>query len=236
MALPSLRLLTWNLGRVHFGARVNRWLGLDSRASDRALAHVAGVIARADVDVAAVQELARPEQLARLRDLLGDEWRAAAPDGERCDRLVGLLARRARAPAFEAIALGARAAQAAALDGGWVVASLHLDAFDGAARRAQARLLLDWAAARREPHLVLAGDLNLDLALGRGADDTATYGALATSLADLGAAAGATALFGRRVDYVLGKNVRGRVEVLRGRRVPLGDHDPLRAEISALPG
>ncbi len=239
MARPSLRLLTWNLGRVHLGARLNRWLGLDSRAADGALPHVARVIARADVDVVAVQELRRPEQAERLAALLDGRFTAATPSADGCDRRVALLVRRSLEPAFEEVALGVRPAQAAALSGAperrrWAIASLHLEPFDGAARRAQARALLAWAQTRAESALVLAGDLNLDVAhpASRREDDTATYGAIATQLHDLGAAAGPTALGGRRVDYVLGRGVHGRAEVLRGVRVPLGDHDPVRAELT----
>src|SRR5262245_2596252 len=139
MPPATLRLLTWNLGRVHFGRRINRWLGLDSRASDGDVPHVARVIVESGADVVALQELRAAAQLERLREQLGGEWRAAAPDGPNgpntCDRQVGLLARAGLAPDFSTVDMGAtgRLAQAVSLavDGQrWAVASLHLDAYD----------------------------------------------------------------------------------------------------------
>lgn len=221
-----MRLLSWNLGRLHFGGRVNRWLGLDSRASDGDLPHVARVIARSTADVVAVQELRSAAQLERLRALLGDGWRAASPAHETADRRVGLLSRRELLPEFSSVAMGAtgRFAQTAAvtIDGQrCAIASVHLDAYDARARAVQARALEEWAGSRGETVVVLAGDFNLDA-------DEETFRALAASLDDLGAAAGATAILGRRVDYVLSRgDLAGRVRVLRGRRVRLGDHDPL---------
>lgn len=240
-----LRLLTWNLGRLHLGAFVNRLIRLDSRAADSALAHVARVIEGAGAEVVALQELRGPAQLERLVALLGGDWRAAAPEGERGDRRVGLLARRRLDPRFAAVetptgrATQTASLRVAALGERWVVASIHLDAFDEHAREAQARQLRAWAASDGARALVLAGDLNIDLAhpAARRRRDPATLGALADGLVDLGARAGATCLGGRRLDYVLARRaVAGRAEVLRGRRVPLGDHHPLLAHLeSSLP-
>src|SRR5258708_1552019 len=119
MALP-IRLLAWNLGRLHFGGRVNRWLGLDSRASDGDLAHVARVIDGARVDLVAVQELRAHAQLERLGALLGEDWRAASPSGETCDRRAGLLVRASLSPEFSSVAMGTsgRFAQLVTIDGG----------------------------------------------------------------------------------------------------------------------
>jgi endonuclease/exonuclease/phosphatase family metal-dependent hydrolase len=242
----EIRLLCWNLGRVHFGGRVNRWLGLDSRAADEDVPHVARVIAGARADVVAVQELRGEAQLERLRALLGGEWRAAAPSGDTGDRRVGLLARGALGPAFDEVAMvgTGRAAQAAAVgDGGrrWAIASVHFDAYDARARAVQARELAAWARERGEAAVVVAGDLNLDLDLARlmrRREDSLVFQWLARELEDLGAGAGATAIGGRRVDYVLARpGVGGSVRVLRGRRVRLGDHDPLLATLTfpALP-
>jgi uncharacterized protein (TIGR02266 family) len=238
-----LRLCTWNLGRLHFGQRLNRWLRLDSRAADAALPHIARVLAGARPDVVALQELRDGEQAERLRALLGESWSAAVPATERGDRPVALLARRPLSPEFVTVdtAVG-RATQIALLRGAdgqrWTIASVHLDAFSDRARAAQSRELLDWVAARGEPALVLAGDLNLDLAhpAARRTLDAATFRALRRALDDLGATAGATALGGRRLDYVLGRRgVSARVEVLRGRRVPIGDHDPVVALLEIAP-
>ena len=235
-----LRLLTWNLGRLHFGSLINRLLRLDSRATDAALGHVAAVIERSGADVVALQELTGASQLDRLAARLDGEWSAATPDGERGDRCVGLLVRGRFQPRFASIETPTgRNTQTASLrvvDDGerWTVASFHLDAFDDRARDAQVRQLLAWASARPESALVLAGDLNIDLAhpAARRAHDPATVEALNAALDDLGRHAGATCLGGRRLDYVLARRaVVGWVEVLRRRRVPLGDHDPLLAHL-----
>jgi endonuclease/exonuclease/phosphatase family metal-dependent hydrolase len=235
----EIRLLCWNLGRVHFGVRVNRWLGLDSRAADEDVPHVARVITGARADVVAVQELRGEAQLERLRALLGGEWRAAAPAGDTGDRRVGLLARGALQPGFDEVAMAGtgRAAQAAAVGAGerrWAIASVHFDAYDARARAVQARELAAWARERGEAAVVVAGDLNLDLArVMRRREDSLVFQRLARELDDLGATAGATAIGGRRVDYVLARpGVGGSVRVLRGRRVRLGDHDPLLATLT----
>lgn len=240
-----LRLLTWNLGRLYLGTRLNRWLGLDTRAADGALGHVARVVAQSGVEAVAVQELRGAEQLERLRLHLEactrEAWDAAAPERDRGDRRVGLLARRALAPAFAAVKMRiGRAAQAAVLgaDGArWTVAAVHLDAFDDRARAAQVGELLEWARAEARPSLVLAGDLNLDPAHpAAGALDGTTWRAVTATLRDLGVGAGTTAFGGRRLDYVLAHpGIAARVEVLRGRRVPLGDHDPLLAALELGP-
>jgi endonuclease/exonuclease/phosphatase family metal-dependent hydrolase len=241
MVPDALRLLTWNVGRLHLGARWNRLLGLDSRASNRALAHVARVIAEARADVAALQELADARQASRLAELLGDGWCGELAECS-CDRHAALLVRRELAPEFCAVpSPGGRSMATARLERGaaaWRVASIHFDAYDDAAREAQARALIEWARAQPERAVVALGDLNLDpLHPSARARDGSTYRALASELCDLGAGAGATALLGRRVDYILGRfGVVGRVAVWRGRRVRLGDHDPVVAELRLAPG
>src|SRR5262245_21573894 len=113
---PTLRVLTWNLGRLHLGERWNRFFGLDSRAADGDLPHVAQVIDRTGAEVVAVQELRRAEQLGQLASLLGDEWLSATPARAVGDRRVGLLVRRVLSPVFEAIDLVCgRAGQAVSL-------------------------------------------------------------------------------------------------------------------------
>ena len=232
----ALRLVSWNVGRYYLGARVHRLLRLDSRASSRALRHVARVIRDASAEVVALQELVDGAQAAELASLLGADWCADVAVGG-CDRHAALVVRRALAPEFSAVdtAGGRRMATALVTRGRarWRVASLHFDAFDDDARAAQAHAFLAWARAQGEEALVAAGDLNLDpLHPSARARDAATYRALTAELVDLGAGAGATALAGRRVDYVLGRfGVVGRVAVWRGRRVRLGDHDPVVAEV-----
>lgn len=233
----ALRVLTWNIGRLHLGARLNRWLGLDSRAAAGALPHVAEVVGRSGADVVALQELADREQAERLARLLGPGWSAYAAEREACDRRVALLVRGALGPSYATVdTAGGRTmatAQVRAGGAGWAIASVHTDPFDGEVRQAQLRAAAAWARAQGGTAL-LAGDLNLDPhdPLVPQPRDEATYRELARELSDLGALAGPTALARRRIDYVLGREgVVGRACVLRRMRVRLGDHDPLVAEL-----
>ena len=231
-----LTVLTWNVGRLHLG-RLGRLVGHDSRARDRAMAHVARVVEGADADVVVLQELAGPWQLHRLAARLGGglvpKW-----GGGHTDRMVGMLVRGALRPTCEAVPLaGGRGAVSAAGEG-WAVLGVHLEPFDAAARARQVEDLVAWVAHRPEAVVVVAGDLNLDTRhpLHQEPLDRAAFAMLtgaARGLEDLGAAAGPTVLLGRRLDYVLGRGfASSEVDVLGGVRVPLGDHDPVRARLS----
>lgn len=239
----TLRVLTWNLGRIHLGARLNGWLGHDSRADDGALAHVARVVRRAGADVVAVQELRSEAQLGRLAAALGEPWRAAGALGS-CDRMTGLLMRAPEGPkrmAPSSVTLGGGREAAALWEpvaGVWTV-SVHLEAFDAAARAAQLAALLRWTDDRAGTRMIVAGDFNFDPAhpvVARASDRILLEALAKRGFVDVGATSGATALFSRRLDYVFVRGARPiETRVLRRRRVRLGDHDPLLARLHLPP-
>ena len=230
----TLSVLTWNIGRVHLGARVNGMFRHDSRGRDAALSHVARVIAASGAEVVGLQELRSHGQLGRLLSRLGEGWISTGMEGslQVSDRLVGMLARReVMAEArFEVVQLGGRPAHAL-VQRDRVVLAVHWDAFDARVRVEQARRLSAWVDARPEPTVIVMGDFNIDLRLPLYSrrSDRALWRALVDGrrLVDAGARAGATVMLGRRLDYVLVRGARAEVKVLRKRRVPLGDHDPL---------
>ena len=93
---------------------------------------------------------------------------------------------------------------------------------------------------------ILAGDLNLDIDLGKRRDlfsdnqhlDVETYNYLLQHLSDLTQNTGSTAEPDRRLDYIFGDT--GRVKVVRsgpwkGRRIEDMDHDPVVADLQIIP-
>lgn len=239
-AAQTLSVLTWNIGRVHFGARVNGWLGHDSRGQDAAAEHVAHAVAASGAGVAVLQEISGAAQLSRILGVLGGAWRAELGPGATDRRVALFLRARAAgdAPAISTVELPGGRAGLSISNGRWAIAGVHLDAFDARARAAQGHALARWLDGRREAAVLVAGDLNLDLRFPFHSrrSDRAWWRSLVESrgLLDLGAHAGPTVLFGRRLDYVLARGVAPvETRVLRGLRVRLGDHDPLLARVSA---
>ena len=99
---------------------------------------------------------------------------------------------------------------------------------------------IQYPVASPEDPLVLTGDLNIDPrhVLYRRRPDQAAWRELASDWADLGRHGGPTALLRRRLDHVLlrsSASAAAQSTVLRGCRVPLGDHDPILAEILLAP-
>src|SRR5689334_20907635 len=80
----TLSLMTWNIGYFDYEA--------DSRAQNKDLEAIAAVIREAGAQVIALQEIAEPEQLSTLSDLLAGRYRYHAfARGLRTDRYVGFL-------------------------------------------------------------------------------------------------------------------------------------------------
>jgi endonuclease/exonuclease/phosphatase family metal-dependent hydrolase len=227
--VPGLRLLSWNIGRVHL-----RW---ESRAADRDLGFVAQVLRQVDPHVAALQELRDPTQLGRLLALLGHGWRGRVPL-DAYDRRAALLWR-VRGDPFEIPTSTGRAAQGAVLrfERGRVltVVSLHLDAFDASRRLLQGQEILDAALRTAADDLVLAGDFNFDVAgVARDALDQRLYRLLTSTLRDGAVRAGATSLTARRIDYVFYRSAHWRVSdarVLWQEGIHGMDHRPLVVEL-----
>jgi endonuclease/exonuclease/phosphatase family metal-dependent hydrolase len=230
----SLRVVTWNVGRLHFG----RWLGgaHDSRASDDDMAEIARRVVALDADVVALQELAGPHQCHLLLAHLGDAWSGAAAEPELFDRTTAIVARRSLASGFEGVATSSgRRAVAAILDGA-VVLALHVDAWRSRVRAQQIAELVEWSLARAEPLVLLAGDLNIDLdhPVTQDAHDRAIVRLLDKGFADLGGSHGPTWCLGRRLDYVLARRPSPRAlhaRLAHALRLPLGDHFPLVVDV-----
>jgi endonuclease/exonuclease/phosphatase family metal-dependent hydrolase len=241
----TLRVVTWNVGgALQAGGAPLR---------DDWLEPIAAALRELDPDLVLLQEVARPEQLARLRRELGRGWRALLDEGS--GRRVALLARDARlAPLPGAAPSAAQGRALAALvsraDGAELaVVVVHADAFSARARNA----LLGGAVetlraatfpARRDSRRLrlLGGDLNLDLDLDKRRDlfsddahlDVESYNAVASALEDAARGRGATAEPDRRLDYLF---VDSAFRILAagpwpGRRVGSMDHDPVVADLA----
>jgi len=228
--MRRLRVVSWNVGRLYTPSSNNR-------LADADIPRVAAVLWELDPDVALIQELVHERQLealcARLRDWDGEI-------AERCvyDRHVGVLVRRSLSPCFEQHHLrgtgrGLVVATFTVRDFRAAAASLHFDVFDPLRRRDQAEDVLAALTPRPEPLVIAGGDLNLDpdLAARAGlAADAQTFARLTAHLSD-GAQRAQPSLMGLlRVDHVLARGERLaalRTRVSPGRRLPMGDHDPL---------
>jgi endonuclease/exonuclease/phosphatase family metal-dependent hydrolase len=231
--MRRLRVVSWNVGRLYTPTSNNR---LDTRD----LPKVSRVLDEIDPDVALLQELVDESQLAALLAAL------PAHDGrlaERCryDRHVAVLVRRRLEPAFEQHLLErtGRGLVSATFDIGGARGSahpLHFDVFDRSRRRWQAEEVAALTDGRGEGLTVIGGDLNLDpeLAARLGNEDARTFGLLAERFEDAGRGSGPTLLGLLRVDHLLVRGPRVRrtwSSVSPGRRLPMGDHDPLICDV-----
>ena len=235
----SLRLLTWNIGYAE--------LEDDTRAHDKDLPAVAGLILRENPDAVALQELTGTAQLNVLLKLLHGKYRGAVAQQGKSDRFEAILVKDQRAT-FTPVQAGSRYALAAVFRSRpelpeVVLLSAHADAFNAARRRAYTEALMDWVQPRKQSsEIFIAGDFNFELKAANETNlytdnlkhDSESYSHILGSFRDLGTAAGDTAINDRRIDYIFGPvNLPrvGRVEVLRNAAVGRMDHWPLFAEI-----
>ena len=224
-----VRVLTWNVGLAY-------GLG-DSRADPRSLDEIAQTISDADADAAVLQEIKSPLQLDRLLEALGGEYTGGISERERTDRAIVILVR--GVGTFTPVPSKAgRPKIAATFDVGETevtVVGVHLSAFDPTRRNAEAREVLAFVRPRPEPTIV-AGDFNLDPRdPAAGETDRETYALFSGELRDLGAPAGATALLGRRIDYVFARPtevVEARPRIVVGKRHGRMDHEPLLVHVA----
>lgn len=225
-----VRVLTWNVGRAY-------GLG-DSRADTRSLDEIARTIADSDVDAAVLQEIKSPWQLDRLLEALGGEYTGGISERERTDRAIVLLVR--GVGTFTPVPSKAgRPKIAATFDADArdevTVVGVHLSAFDPLRRRAEALEIVEFVRTRPE-RTIVAGDFNLDARdPTSGETDRETYDAISGELRDLGATAGATALLGRRIDYVFGRPaevVEAGPRIVLGKRHGRMDHEPLLVHVA----
>jgi endonuclease/exonuclease/phosphatase family metal-dependent hydrolase len=237
--VPSLRLLTWNIGYAE--------LEDDTRAHDKDLPAVAEVILRQDPDAVALQELTGNAQLKSLLDLLQGKYRGAVAQKGRGDRFEAVLVKDAGVT-FTPVPVGARYALAASFRPRQdtrevVLLSAHADAFNAAQRRAYTEALMDWARTQSSDVFV-AGDFNFELKAANETNiytdnlkhDSESYSHILRYFRDLGRSAGDTAINDRRIDYIFGPlklGQIGRVEVLRDAAVGRMDHWPLLVEIGS---
>lgn len=231
-----VRVLTWNIGYA-YGKE-------DSRAQDEDLPAVARVIQVERPDVVALQELSGRRQLRGLLARLGGEYQGFLDEGGDADRFAGILVRAPKME-FRSIRTSTERNASAAI---FRVArspiticaiSAHAPAWKPAERLQYTEEILEWVRARKDDVVFLAGDFNFDVNARQGggmiftsdpAVDGKTYSRLTRGFRDLGKDSGATAAFGRRIDYVFGRGEKlrvKRVDVLRGKRVGRMDHDPL---------
>ena len=233
----DLRVATWNVGGSgpESGSRLGRSM------ADKHLAHVLDVLDELDADLVFLQEIRAGEQIDWLRAECAKRGRGFAWARSRHGRRVCAVS---RAPELRTVAgapphallvefeVGERAVRAL---------GVHASATSSAERnelvgRAVDALLEDTSADL----LLLAGDLNLDLDLGKRRDlftddeylDVETYNYVAERLVDAARGAGATAEPDRRLDYLFvgGAEVRA-AGPIAGRRVDDMDHDPVVADL-----
>jgi endonuclease/exonuclease/phosphatase family metal-dependent hydrolase len=233
--MRRLRVVSWNVGRLYTPSSNNR-------LADADLPQVARVLHELDADVVLLQELVEERQLAELCVRL-PAYAGRLAEKCRYDRHVAVLARRALEPAFEQYVLEdtGRGLCAVTFSVGHgrrgAAFPVHFDVFDRARRRSQAEEIRALTDGRQEALVVVGGDLNLDPEwAGRvgSALDVDTYAMFGAQFAEAGLPAGPTLLGLFRVDHLF---VRGsglsrlHTRVSPGRRLPMGDHDPLVGDV-----
>jgi len=230
-------LMSWNIGYFDYES--------DSRAQNKDLEAIAAVIGETGAQVVALQEIAQPEQLSALSDLLAGRYRYHAfARGFRTDRYVGFLS---EIPFEEEIPVATsvgRDALAVTVDvrsqAVVTLVNCHADAFNARRRRFFVNDIIDWRRSSGKETVILAGDFNLDLAPVESSDlftddkknDSESYSLILQDFRDLGRNGGPTSAFDRRIDYVfLSQEGLEAVEfkVLYGKLVGKMDHHPVLA-------
>jgi endonuclease/exonuclease/phosphatase family metal-dependent hydrolase len=232
----AFTLLTWNIGYFDYEA--------DTRAQDQDLKHIAAVIADAAPDIAALQEIARPEQVVILNEgLQGYYPHHALARGFRTDRFVAFLSKSPLVDEARVATSVGREALAVTFElpkqkRNVTLVNCHADAFSARRRRFFISDVIDWHRSSAKQNVVLAGDFNLDLAPVESSDlftddkknDSESYSLILEDFRDVGRNAGPTSVFDRRIDYVFLASrelAAADFKVLRGKLVGKMDHNPL---------
>ncbi len=234
---PSgLRIVTWNVG----GAG-----GLAGRSLDNEfLPHIADVLKELDADLILLQEVANVHQVNRLSRMLDSKWQAAVSKGGR--RSVAILGQRGRLQARSDLQPGRDALVATYHSPGKpsvLLMNLHADPYSAKRRNTFIGRATDVLMDHRPDYLtILAGDLNLDIDLGKRRDlftdnehlDVETYNYIAQHFSDVTRGTGSTAEPDRRLDYIFADT--NRINVFhsgpwKGKRVADMDHDPVVADL-----
>lgn len=206
------------------------YLLFESRASNRALPHVARVLLDSRAHIVALQELRDRRQLGRLIEILlraEPGWRGWLSE-DATDRRAALLSR-LPCDFFAVPTSSGRVFPAATLvRGGWSAVSVHLDAFSARRRQKQLAETVLGMQMFGNTNILLFGDFNFDPR--KDAEPPCIR-----PFVDGGAGAGATSLYGLRLDHVryfCPSRWQSHARVLSRRRRGLMDHDPLLVELS----
>lgn len=234
-----LRVVTWNVG----GASGEFGSGL----RDEHLDQVADTLRALDPDLCFLQEVGDAGQLQRLRGRLNEGWQTIIAG--RGERRVAVLAQRGalhrlRLPRESRPALGVNYVSPGRP--GIAAVAVHADAFVADRRNEQLGAAADaleaWVARLDLEVGLLAGDMNLDLDLGKRRDlftddeyrDVETYNYVSARLRDAALEGGSTAEPDRRLDYVFVSPASWPIldaGPWKGRRVGDMDHDPVVADL-----
>ena len=229
----EFRLVTWNVGSSTKDAGV--------RLRDEHIDHVAEVLRGIDADLVVLQELRDRGQLQQLLLQLPAGARAHHTRG-RDGRPVSILAWRGSLTRHR-LPGGLAVRYQSAVFGSIIVVGVHADPFSAKARNALLGRVVQVLEADFEgqPRL-LAGDLNLDLDIGKRRDlfsdneyrDVETYNYISERFEDVGHAGGATAEPDRRLDYIFVDPWFFEVQRAgpwKQQRAGDMDHDPLIADL-----
>ena len=226
-----VRVVSWNVGVSVADGGVP--------LSPEAETHVVSVLESLTPTMCLLQEVRDLDQLERLLDALGREWRGvlgASYGGHRVAVLAPTRALRTlRGSAGDGSSLGFQVSLPGDLRLTGVV--VHADAFSSRLRNEQVGQAAELVDDVDGP-VLLAGDLNIDLDLDKRRDlfsddeyrDVETYNYLGERLVDATLGTGSTAEPDRRLDYVFVSG--GWCEVVaagpwRRQRAPGMDHDPV---------
>lgn len=232
----SLRIVTWNVGGAGgYGGRSLR---------DEHVSHIGGVLNELDADVILLQEIAAANQAQRLRQLLKGRREVVLSSGG--GRSLAIIAQRGKLQGLERLTRDMRALAASYQPAGKppvLLVNIHAHPYSSKARNTLIGRAADALVSYDSGHLrILAGDLNLDVDIGKRRDlfsnnqhlDVETYNYLLQHLTDITQNTGSTAEPDRRLDYIFtGTN---RAKIIRagpwkGRRIEDMDHDPVVADL-----
>ncbi len=234
------RAVTWNVGgpQGEFGHPLQ----------EEDIEHVANVLLELSPDICFLQEVEGRSQVRELVRALGSGWvsETTRQGGDRC---IAILASRGRLrrfvlPGTEGRVLGVihRESDRPSV----AAACVHASAFEAEERNLTLGSVVERLLQFTEiPHQILAGDLNLDLDVGKRGDlftnnqhrDIETYNYIAARFQDAGIGKGATAEPDRRLDYIFFKEGAFEVEAAgpwKKKRSPRMDHSPLIGDFSLL--
>jgi endonuclease/exonuclease/phosphatase family metal-dependent hydrolase len=236
---PNLSLMTWNVGYFDYES--------DSRAQNKDLEAIATVIGETGAQIVALQEIAQPEQLRELSDLMPGRYRYRAfARGFRTDRYVAFLSEIPFEEEIQVATSVGRDALAVTVEvpsqGVVTLVNCHADAFDSRRRRLFVSDVIDWRRNSDKKIVVLVGDFNFDLAPVESSDlftddkknDSESYSLILQDFRDLGRNSGPTSAFDRRIDYVFlsGPDLEtAEFRVLYGKVVGKMDHHPVWARL-----